>query len=84
MVGDMEMAKNQLAELNASFGAMEQEQGADALKFFNTHLSDRLIFRRANGKVVGKSEPEGFLDSLKNPSPFISRCSVVICIKTVT
>jgi hypothetical protein len=51
---------------------MEQAGDDQALEFFQAHLSDRLIFRRANGKIVGKSEPEGFLSSLKK-NPFSSR-----------
>lgn len=62
-----------LVELNNRVAEMEQTQGSEALDFFKIHLSDQLIFRRANGKVVGKSEPEGFLDGLKKPGPFTSR-----------
>lgn len=74
-INDVELTKQYLVDLNKRIGEMEQEQGAEAHKFFNAHLSDQLIFRRASGKVVGKSEPEGFLDSLKTPSPFTSRVS---------
>jgi hypothetical protein len=65
---------NALIELNKQIGEMEQ-QGVEALTFFNDRLSnqlifsDQLIFRRASGKVVGKSE---FLANLKN-NPFSSR-----------
>jgi hypothetical protein len=62
-----------LEELNREIGEMEQ-QGTAAFEYFNTLLSDQLIFRRASGKVVGKSEPGGFLDSL-NKNPFKSRVS---------
>jgi Domain of unknown function (DUF4440) len=61
-----------LIELNNRIADMEQKQGAEALDFFKTHLSHQLIFRRASGKVVGKSEPGGFLDSLGKPGPFES------------
>jgi uncharacterized protein DUF4440 len=74
-INDVEWTKQTLVDLSKRIGEMEQEQGEDAHKFFNAHLSDQLIFRRASGKVVGKSEPEGFLDSLKKPSPFTSRVS---------
>lgn len=74
-INDVELTKQYLIDLNKRIGEMEQEQGAEAHKFFNPHLSDQLIFHRASGKVVGKSEPEGFLDSLKNPSSFTSRVS---------
>ncbi len=70
---DVELTKQNLNDLNKRIGEMEQKQGEEAHLFFNAHLSDQLIFRRASGKVVGKSEPEGFLDSLKKPSPFTSR-----------
>ena len=61
-----------LVELNTEIGDMEQKGGPEALKFFETHLSDQLVFRRANGKVVGKSGTGGFLDTL-NSSPFAAR-----------
>ncbi|SRR2546430_1784055 len=69
-----------LIELNNKIADMEQKQGPEALEFFKTHLSDQLVFRRASGKVVSKSEPEGFLDSVKNPGPFTSRRSEDIAI----
>jgi hypothetical protein len=60
--------------LNQKIGAAEQSADptakdgvalAAAKKFFEANLSHQLIFRRAGGKVVGKS---AFLDSLeKNP-----------------
>ena len=71
--------KQDLENLNREIGEMEQ-QGPAAFEYFNTLLSDQLIFRRASGKVVGKSEPEGFLDSLKKPSPFVSRVSEEISV----
>jgi Domain of unknown function (DUF4440) len=62
---------NALVELNKQIAEMEQ-QGEAAREFFQKHLSDQLIFRRASGKVVGKSGPEGFLEGLKS-NPFESR-----------
>lgn len=70
-IDNVESTKNALVELNQQIGQMEQ-QGEEAKEFFQTHLSDQLIFRRASGKVVGKSGPEGFLEGLKN-NPFTSR-----------
>jgi len=69
-MNDIEAAKNALIELNKEITEMEQ-RGVEALTFFNTHLSDQLVFRRANGTIVGKSE---FLDNLKS-NPFSSRSS---------
>jgi len=73
MASDADATKNALIELNKQIGEMEQ-QGVEARTFFDDHLSDQLIFRRASGKVVGKSEPEGFVANLKN-NPFSSRRS---------
>ena len=61
-----------LAALNRRFAEMEQQSGREALKFFRVHLSHELIFRRANGNVVGKFEKEGFLEGLSS-NPFQSR-----------
>jgi hypothetical protein len=58
---------NTLVELNQRIVQMEQ-QGESATAFFQKLLSDRFLFRRASGKVIGKSGPEGFLDGLKNNS----------------
>jgi len=74
-INGVELTKQNLVALNERIGELEQKPGEEAHLFFNAHLSDQLIFRRASGKVVGKSEPEGFLDSLKKPSPFTSRVS---------
>jgi hypothetical protein len=46
-----------LLTLNTRLGKMEQ-QGAVAAQFFTDLLSDDLVFRRASGKVVGKSGPK--------------------------
>ena len=80
MVADTdELAKNALIELNQRIGQMEQ-QGEAAQAFFQTHLSDQLIFHRASGKVVGKSGPGGFVEGLKN-NPFASRVSEEISVQ---
>lgn len=56
-----------LIELNQKIAMLEQQRGHLAQRFFTKLLSDHLIFRRANGKVVGKAD---FLQSLQAPSPF--------------
>src|SRR5688572_8254925 len=73
-----ELTKKSLAELNQQFVRKEQ-QGETAREFFEKHLSDQLIFRRASGKVVGKSGPKGFLEGLKN-NPFTSRVAEEITV----
>jgi hypothetical protein len=60
-----------LVDLNEQF-AHEEQQGAAARDFFQQYLSEQLVFRRANGKVVGKGGLEGFLEGLKS-NPFKSR-----------
>jgi hypothetical protein len=61
-----------LDALNRRFAEMEQQGGREAIEFFGSHLSHELIFRRANGKVVGKFGREGFLEGLSS-NPFRSR-----------
>ena len=78
---DIERMKH-LTELNDKIGKMEQ-QGRDAVRFFDALLSDQLIFRRANGKVVGKAGPGGFLDGLTEPNPFTSRDAEDIAVRLV-
>lgn len=65
-------AADELIALNHRIAMMEQEGGAAALEFFNTHLADAIVFRRANGRVVGKFGPGGFLSTL-DANPFQSR-----------
>ena len=58
-----------LEELNRR--SVEREgDGAQGAHFFEGLLSDALVFRRASGQVVGKTE---FLDALRGPSPFSER-----------
>ena len=59
--------ESDLWQLNQEIAAMEQQRGITAQKFFRKILSDKLIFRRANGKVMGKAD---FLKTLQTPSPF--------------
>jgi hypothetical protein len=62
-----DLLKKSLEDLNIKIAQMETvEKVEEARKFFEHHLSDQLIFRRANGKVVGKSGSEGVLDGLKD------------------
>lgn len=57
-------------------GAQDTEHRAKEVEdFFEAHLSDQLIFRRANGSVVGKRGrgAEGFMEGLRKENPFESR-----------
>jgi hypothetical protein len=75
MTGELDTeARQELVELNEKF-AREEQRGDAAREFFEQHLSDRLIFRRANGNTVGKHGEDGFLEGLKKPNPFESRAS---------
>jgi hypothetical protein len=56
-----------LWQLNQEIAAMEQQRGVTAQKFFRKILSDKLILRHPNGKVIGKIE---FLKTLLSPSLF--------------
>lgn len=53
--------------LNQQIALMEQIRGRMAQQFFTKVLSDKLLLRRANGKVIGKAD---FLKCLLTPSPF--------------
>jgi hypothetical protein len=61
------LIESDLATLNQDFAVMEQQRGRAAQHFFTKLLSDKLLLRRANGKVMGKAE---FLQSLQMLSPF--------------
>jgi hypothetical protein len=63
---------DEIIALNHRVAQMEQEGGPAAREFFNTHLADTLVFRRANGRVVGKFGAGGFLSTL-DANPFQSR-----------
>ena len=62
-----------LIALNEKIAEMEQARGLEAIAFFESLLSDQLIFRRASGKVVGKAGPDGFLEGLNKAGPFSLR-----------
>ena len=68
-----DVIKESLEKLNRQISD-EEQRGEAASMFFETQLSDQLIFRRANGKVVGKGK---FLEELKN-SPFRTRTAEMI------
>jgi uncharacterized protein DUF4440 len=68
-----DVMKESLEKLNRQI-AHEEQRGEAASMFLKTCLSDQLIFRRANGKVVGK---EKFLEELKN-NPFLTRVAEMI------
>lgn len=65
-----DQVKAALEKLNQRFGD-EEQRGEDGKPFFELHLSSNLLFRRASGKIVGKTE---FLNGLAN-NPFESRTS---------
>jgi hypothetical protein len=57
-----------LATLNQTVALFEQQRGRAAQQFFTKLLSDNLLLRRPNGKLMGKVD---FLHSLQTPSPFV-------------
>jgi len=59
-----------LKSLNERFAVMEQQRDAEAKAWFDTVLSDHLIFRRADGSMVDK---QAFLTSLDDPNRFVTR-----------
>jgi hypothetical protein len=50
-----------LSELNQAFGEAEKSKNID---FFQEHLAENMIFRRASGKITDKAQ---FLTGLVNP-----------------
>lgn len=54
-----------LRQINEKFGEAERAKGAKAKKFFDRHLSDNLLFRRASGKINTKKQ---FIEALENPN----------------
>lgn len=54
-----------LQEINQKIAVAEQQRNQ---KFFAALLSEKLLFRRASGAVIGKAD---FLNGLQGPSPFI-------------
>jgi hypothetical protein len=73
-----EQMRQELVELNQRIGAMEQRRDLEALEFFNEHLAEQLVCQRADGRVMGKYGPQGFMRGLTAPSPFAAvRCEAV-------
>ena len=56
-----------IVALNQQIAVLEQQRGRTAQQFFTKLLSDQLLLRRANGKVIRRAD---FLQSLRAPSPF--------------
>lgn len=56
-----------LVEINHNIAKEENTRDEDARQFFEQLLSDELIFRRADGSVVGK---DGFIKNLEEKSAF--------------
>ena len=77
--GDPAAMEAELTELNHLIAELEQRRDAAAVRRLDALVAPDLVFRRANGAVVGKP---GFLAGLDGPSPFSSRRSedVVVCL----
>lgn len=70
VVNDDEQMRRELVTLNRRIDAMEQRRDLEALEFFNQHLAEQLVCRRANGTVMGKYGRQGFMRALTAPSRF--------------
>ena len=70
MVNEDEQLRQELVALNQRIDAMEQCRDLEALEFFNQHLADQLVCRRASGTVMGKYGQRGFMRALTVPSRF--------------
>ena len=64
--------RDRLEQINSSIGTWEQERGSEAIEKLDELLSSELLFRRADGTVVGKPE---FMKALRGPSPFATRAA---------
>jgi hypothetical protein len=69
-VSEDEQMRQELVTLNQRIDAMEQRRDLEALEFFNQHLADQLVCRRASGIVMGKYGQQGFMRALTTPSRF--------------
>jgi hypothetical protein len=69
-----------LVDLNIRLAQHELKRDKKARRFFESVLTEALIFRRVTGVVVGKS---GFLDDLKQASPFVKLRAESINVRTV-
>ena len=71
-----ERGEHVLIKLNKEIGEME-DQGERATEYFKTHLSDQLIFRRANGTIADKHD---FIEGLKADKRFKARVSDLVSV----
>jgi hypothetical protein len=65
-----ESDQDQLRQINLGIAAWEQKRDEAAIAKLDQILSPQLVFRRADGTVVGKAE---FMAGLRAPSPFTAR-----------
>jgi hypothetical protein len=69
-VNDDEQMRQELVTLSQRIDEMEQRRDLEALEFFNQHLANQLVCRRASGVVMGKYGQQGFMRALTAPSRF--------------
>jgi hypothetical protein len=67
-------SREELISTNLSLAAWEQQRDEQAIERLDTVISQNLLFRRADGTVVGKLE---FMAGLDRPSPFAERSSEI-------
>ena len=70
--------REELISTNLSLATWEQQRDEYAIERLDAVISPDLLFRRANGTVVGKPE---FMDGLHGPSPFTDRSSKIDAIE---
>lgn len=75
---EIDLTTAALVELNQQLSD-EEQRGEDGSPYLKSHLSDSLVFRRANGNVVGKPE---FLKGLGG-NPFKTRTTEEIAVHIV-
>lgn len=68
----------QLKRTNVRFADWEQRRDDKAIENLDKVLSTELVFRRADGKIVGKRE---FMAGLREPSPFAKRESENVAVE---
>src|SRR5688500_9245795 len=69
---DDEQMRQELVELNQRIDTMELRRDLEALEFFNQHLAEQLVCRRADGVVMGKYGRQGCMRGLTAPSRFVA------------
>jgi hypothetical protein len=72
---DQDPIETELIQLNHSIAELEQRRDPGAIARLDALIAPELIFRRADGTVVGKAE---FMAGLQGPSPFASRTSEAV------